>query len=44
MELAISVHRLLTRWPEVTLAGEPVRRDTFVLRGYREIPVQLEAA
>ena len=44
MELAISVHRLLNRWPEVRLAAEPVRRDTFVLRGYREIPVQLEAA
>ena len=43
MELAIAVQRLLDRWPGATLAGAPVRRGTFVLRGYREITVRLES-
>jgi hypothetical protein len=41
MELAIAVDRLLGRWPAPALAGPPVRRPTFVLRGYREIRVHL---
>jgi len=43
MELAIAVERLLARWPTLALVGEPVRRPTFVLRGYREIQVELGA-
>ena len=41
MELAIAVDRLLGRWPEPTPARPPVRRPTFVLRGYREVTVDL---
>ncbi len=41
LELGISVQRLLARWPDLGLVGEPVRRPTFVLRGYREIRVEL---
>ena len=41
MELAESLAALFDRFPDLTLAGEPVRRGTFVLRGYREVPVRL---
>ncbi len=41
MELAVSLDRLLTHHPRLRLAGEPTRRDTFVLRGYAAIPVEL---
>jgi cytochrome P450 len=44
MELAIAVDRLLGRWPAPTLVRPPVRRPTFVLRGYREIRVDLGRA
>jgi cytochrome P450 len=44
MELAIAVDRLLGRWPALTLVRPPVRRPTFVLRGYREIRVDLGRA
>jgi len=40
MELQISLPTLLRRFPNVQLAGEPVRRPTFVLRGYRSVPVR----
>lgn len=39
LELGITVPLLLTRFPDLRLAGEPVRRDTFVLRGYHYVPV-----
>jgi cytochrome P450 len=39
MELQISLPTLLRRCPELHLAGDPVRRQTFVLRGYRSVPV-----
>ncbi|KAJ1684402.1 hypothetical protein LUZ63_020157 [Rhynchospora breviuscula] len=39
MELAESLAALRERLPRLALAGEPVRRPTFVLRGYREVPV-----
>jgi len=42
MELAISLAALLARWPSLVLAGEPVRRPTFVLRGYARVDVSLE--
>jgi cytochrome P450 len=39
MELQISLPTLLRRCPELRLAGDPVRRPTFVLRGYASVPV-----
>jgi cytochrome P450 len=39
LELAVTVPRLIERMPNLRLAGEPVQRDTFVLRGYHSIPV-----
>jgi cytochrome P450 len=39
LELSVTVPRLLERMPDLQLAGDPVRRDTFVLRGYHSIPV-----
>ena len=40
LELSVTVPRLLERLPNLQLAGEPVQRDTFVLRGYHSIPVR----
>ena len=39
LELQASLPALLQRFPSLLLAGEPVRRPTFVLRGYRTLPV-----
>ena len=39
MELQISLPTLLARAPALRLAGEPVHRPTFVLRGYASVPV-----
>ncbi len=39
MELAESLAVLLDRFPRLRLAGEPVSRETFVLRGHRSVPV-----
>ena len=39
MELVESLRLLLTRLPGLRLAAEPVRRPTFVLRGYAVVPV-----
>ncbi len=39
VELAESLRVLVSTYPMLSLAGEPVRRPTFVLRGYREVPV-----
>ena len=39
MELTESLAALLDRFPHLGLAGEPVSRGTFVLRGYRSVPV-----
>ena len=40
MELAESVAALFDRFPDLAPAGEPVSRETFVLRGNRSVPVQ----
>jgi cytochrome P450 len=40
MELQISLPTLLRRCPRLELAGAPVRRQTFVLRGYATVPVR----
>jgi unspecific monooxygenase len=39
MELVESVGMLFRRFPDLGLAGEPESRGTFVLRGYRRVPV-----
>ncbi len=39
LELGVTVPRLLARMPALHAAGEPTRRDTFVLRGYTHVPV-----
>ncbi|MQA87861.1 MAG: cytochrome P450 [Streptosporangiales bacterium] len=39
MELQLALLALLRRFPRLEPAGEPVRRPTFVLRGYHSIPV-----
>jgi unspecific monooxygenase len=40
MELTESVAHLFTAYPDLALAGEPESRGTFVLRGYRSVPVR----
>jgi cytochrome P450 len=42
MELQISLPTLLRRCPGLHLAGDPVRRPTFVLRGYSSVPVSAD--
>ena len=39
MELAESLAALTTRFPALRLEGEPISRDTFVLRGHRSVRV-----
>ncbi|QWF21142.1 cytochrome P450 [Nocardioides sp. LMS-CY] len=39
MELAESVPALFETFPDLALTGEPESRGTFVLRGYRRVPV-----
>jgi cytochrome P450 len=39
MELAESLTALFAAYPDLQPAGEPVSRGTFVLRGYRSVPV-----
>ncbi len=39
LELQASLPALLQRFPALALAGEPVRRPSFVLRGYQTLPV-----
>ena len=39
LEMNVSLPALIERFPRLELAGEPVRRPTFVLRGYDTVPV-----
>jgi unspecific monooxygenase len=39
LEVAATLHALRTRLPALTLAGSPVRRPDFVMRGLRTLPV-----
>jgi cytochrome P450 len=41
LEGAVAFPRLLSRFPKMTAAGEPTRRDTLVLRGFDALPVTL---
>ncbi|HEX3005252.1 MAG TPA: cytochrome P450, partial [Angustibacter sp.] len=40
LELQTSLPALLRRYPALEPAAEPVRRPTFVLRGYESVPVR----
>jgi cytochrome P450 len=39
LEAAVAFPRLLRRFPAIAPAGEPVRRDTLLLRGFDALPV-----
>lgn len=39
LEGSVAFPRLLNRFPKISAAGEPTRRDTLVLRGFDELPV-----
>lgn len=39
LEAAVAFPRLLQRFPAIAPAGEPVRRDTLLLRGFDVLPV-----
>jgi cytochrome P450 len=39
LEGAVAFGRLLNRFPKIAAAGEPVRGDRFLLRGFDELPV-----
>jgi cytochrome P450 len=40
LEAQVAFPLLLTRLPRLALAGEPVRRDRLVLRGYASLPIR----
>ena len=39
LEGAVAFPRLLRRFPKISAAGEPARRDTLLLRGFETLPV-----
>jgi len=39
LEAVVAFPRLLSRFPKISAAGEPTRRDTLVLRGFDTLPV-----
>jgi len=39
LEGAVAFPRLLNRFPRIVAAGEPIRRDRLVVRGFDEMPV-----
>jgi cytochrome P450 len=41
LEGEIGLRHLFTRYPDLSIAGPPVRRTTRVLRGYDQMPVRL---
>src|SRR5262249_6026040 len=41
LEGAVAFPRLLSRFPRIAPAGEPVRRDTLLLRGFESLPVSV---
>lgn len=44
LEAQIALPRLLRRFPDVTAAGEPVRRDAWIGRGLDRFPIALKSA
>ncbi|MEU7135950.1 cytochrome P450 [Streptomyces sp. NPDC046261] len=43
MEAAVALRRLLTRFPRLAPAGDPVRRESFSLRVFEDLPVAHDA-
>jgi cytochrome P450 len=43
LEGAVALRKLFERFPDLAVAGEPVRRKMRVLRGYEHMPVRLHA-
>jgi cytochrome P450 len=41
LEGGIAFPRLVRRFPKLSAAGDPVRRETFLLRGFDELPVTI---
>ncbi len=41
LEAAVAFRRLLTRFPGLSAAGEPVRKESLVLRGFQSLPVRV---
>ena len=41
LEGAIAIGTLVRRFPRLELAGDPVRRTTFTLRGLEQLPVSV---
>lgn len=41
LEVRVAIPALLARFPDLALAGEPVRRRTLILRGLERLPVRL---
>jgi cytochrome P450 len=39
LEGAVAFSGLLNRFPKISAAGEPTRRDTFLLRGFDVLPI-----
>jgi cytochrome P450 len=39
LEAAVAFPQILARFPRIAAAGEPVRKDGLVLRGYESLPV-----
>ena len=39
MEMSVALPRLMERFPDLALAGEPTSRGTFVLRGWATVPI-----
>ncbi|MFF3766291.1 cytochrome P450 [Streptomyces sp. NPDC001922] len=44
LEGAVAVDRLFTRFPGLALAGPPVRRESFSLRVYEDLPLTTDGA
>jgi cytochrome P450 len=44
LEGQVAFEKLFARFPEISLAAPPTRRDRLVLRGYETLPVRLEPA
>ena len=44
MEMTTALPQLVKQYPGLSLKGEPVRRPTFVLRGYERVPVTVQEA
>ena len=42
LEAQVAFRKLFARFPQIGLAGAPVRQDRLVLRGYQSLPVGLK--